>query len=175
MAGMFQIALDAQEPLRLDPYGFQDMKYEDEDYALRCLVKEGSVGEVLDLYDETRRRINTWANGLLECKQGNKVDFLHQTVRDLFRTGDMLSYLEAKRRPDFDVYLSITKAYVAHIKSARFSDGIFRLNPPNHNSGMLIDRLIITWQHALKIAADWSDKVSELLDELDVPLTKCFE
>lgn len=69
------------------------------------------------------------ANGLLECKQGNKVDFLHQTVRDLFRTGDMLSYLEAKRRPDFDVYLSITKAYAAHIKSARFSDGIFRLNP----------------------------------------------
>ncbi|CZR49502.1 uncharacterized protein FPRO_15862 [Fusarium proliferatum ET1] len=60
MAGMFQIALDAQEPLRLDLYGFQDMEYEDEDYALRCLVKEGSVGEILDLYDETRRRINTW-------------------------------------------------------------------------------------------------------------------
>ena len=57
---MLQIALDAQEPLRLDLYGFQDVEYEDEDYALRCLVKEGSVGEILDLYDETRRRINPW-------------------------------------------------------------------------------------------------------------------
>lgn len=50
MAGMFQIALYAQEPLRLDLYGFHDMEYEDEDYALRCLVKERSVGEILDLY-----------------------------------------------------------------------------------------------------------------------------
>ncbi|KAF5620676.1 heterokaryon incompatibility protein het-E-1 [Fusarium sp. NRRL 25303] len=127
MAGMF--ALYAQEPLRLDLYGFHDMEYEDEDYALRCLVKERSVGKILDLYEETRQRINTWANGLLECNQGNKVDFLHRTVSDFLRTGDMLSYLEVKRRPDFDVYFSITKAYIAYIKSTRFSGGNLRMTP----------------------------------------------
>ncbi|KAF5697056.1 het domain-containing protein [Fusarium globosum] len=107
MAGMFQIALYAQEPLRLDLYGFHDMEYEDEDFALRFLVKERSVGEILDLYDETRRRINTWANGLLECNQGNNVDFLHRT-------------------------------------------------------------------HASKVAADWSDELSEVLDELECAFDEMF-
>ncbi|PNP74459.1 hypothetical protein FNYG_12204 [Fusarium nygamai] len=79
MAGMFQIALHAQEPLRLDFYGFHDREYEDEDYALHYLVKERNIEEILDLYDETCRRINTWANGLLECNENTiKVDFLHR-------------------------------------------------------------------------------------------------
>jgi len=176
MAGMFQTALYAQEPLRLDLYGFLDREYEDNDYAIHCLVKERSIGERLDLYDETRRRINTWANGLLECDEHSyKVDFLHRTVRDFLRTGDMLSYLEGKRRPEIDVYLSIVKAYVAYIKSTRFNDGILRMAPPGHNSGILIDRLATTLEHASQVSEEESEKLAELLDELECAFEEMFQ
>jgi hypothetical protein len=59
MADMFQVALHVREPLSLDLYGFLDREYEDEDYTDHCLLEEREIGEKLDFYDETRRRIST--------------------------------------------------------------------------------------------------------------------
>lgn len=111
--------------------------------------------------------------GLLECNEVKKVDLLHQTVRDFPRTRDTLSYLWQNKAGFRCLYLD-HKAYVAYIEPTHFSDGILRMATPCHTSGILIHRLTITLQHASQVATNESDKVSELLDELQCAFGEMF-
>jgi hypothetical protein len=73
-----------------------------------------------------------------------------------------------------DVYFSIVKAYAAYIKSTHFSDEILRMARPSYDTGILIDRLIIALEHASHVAEEKSDKLSELLDELERAFEEMF-
>ncbi|KAH8881303.1 hypothetical protein GQ53DRAFT_606013, partial [Thozetella sp. PMI_491] len=119
MAEMLQIVLQAKEPLGLEVYAFQRFEYDDQDYAINMPVNEMPKKEKVALADEARRRINSRTSGILECSDQRPnctVNFLHRTVSDFLRTAEMEQYLKAKCRPEFDVYLSITRMHTAYIK-----------------------------------------------------------
>lgn len=175
MGRMLQIALHAKGPLKLDIYGYHDMEYDDENFSIHSPVKERQIGELLDIYDEARRRINSRTNGLLECRNDSyNVDFLHRTVSDFLKTNEMMEYIASKIRPGFDAFISIARAFVAYIKSTRFRDGVLRVPPPSQNSGRLIEQLNTTLEYASRASKEKLTDVSELLDELEHAVDDMF-
>lgn len=175
MAGMFQIALHAKEPLKMDIYGYYDREFEDEHYALKMPVKDQDIDKLLDLYDITRRRVNSRSNGMLECgAETYTVQFLHRTVSDFLRTGEMLEYIHTRCRPGSDVYLSVFKALMAKIKSTSFKSGVLRAEQPSGNTGRLVEELDNAMRYASLVETKTSLSVFDLLDELELALEEMF-
>jgi hypothetical protein len=100
VGSMFQVAVEANEPLLLMSYSFMDE--DNPDFAISLPINRMGPREVLDRQKLMRRRINGRSKGLLEATElGDspypiwKVDFLHRTVRDFLRTKSIEAMLES--------------------------------------------------------------------------------
>ncbi|KAK4112197.1 hypothetical protein N656DRAFT_678195, partial [Canariomyces notabilis] len=97
MAGILEIALRADCPLRWEVYAYHDQEYDDSDFYIKLPTTPITKGEHLRRYDQTRRRVNARTMGLLEVDNDGddelapvpRVQFLHRTVRDFLLTAEM--------------------------------------------------------------------------------------
>lgn len=119
MATSLRLALTADNPMNLSVYAFHEEEYDNPDYALEMPVKSLSDVEIQRQHETIERRLNGWCKGLLEAR-GHEVQFLHRTVADFLRTGEMIEFLEKKSPNNFDINLSILRAHTAWIKSGTF-------------------------------------------------------
>ena len=121
MSGMLQVALAATAPLPLEVYTFHDLEYSDENFALHHAVEAMDSKQTQKYHAPLERRLNGWCKGLLQIRHGN-VEFIHRTVRDFLRTGDMIRFCEQKTSSTFEPHLSILRACIVWTKSTEFEN-----------------------------------------------------
>jgi len=119
MAGTLSLALTAKGPLPVIIYSFHDLEYKDHNYAIKEKVEPWSRDRLSAFQGPFSRRLSSRCKGLLEV-QGEKVEFLHRTVRDFLRNAEMRDYIASKLSENFNPSLSIFRAYVAWTKHKSF-------------------------------------------------------
>ncbi|EEU39283.1 uncharacterized protein NECHADRAFT_82115 [Fusarium vanettenii 77-13-4] len=119
MAGTLQLAITAREPLPITIYSFHDLGYERPNYAMDEQVEMWSAEDEQKFQAPFSRRLAARCKELLEV-QGNKVEFLHRTVRDFLRYAEMRTYLAGKAPENFDASFSIFRAFCAWTKHTNF-------------------------------------------------------
>lgn len=125
-ARVFQVALEASEPLPTLFYTFLDDEAEDENYALR-LPRQSFSGEALERrIEKVPKRLEAQCKGLLEVVISKdplygeeclkpRVKFFHRSARDFLQIRQVTDLLNEKAK-DFDPRSSILRAYLAGIK-----------------------------------------------------------
>jgi hypothetical protein len=123
VGSMFQVAVEANEPLLLIVYSFMDE--DDPDFALSPPINQMHPREIHDRQELMRRRINGRSKGLLEAIASGgtfykgplwKVDFLHRTVRDFLRTKSIEAMLKSMAPPTFNASRALSRALLASCK-----------------------------------------------------------
>ena len=122
-ARTFKEALQAVEPMPLLTYSFLDE--EDPDFAVTLKHREVDKNDMKARNEKMSRRINGRSKGLLEiCRGypwpeilGDKVEFLHRTVRDFLLTKDMQTFLDSNCSESFSSNRSLSRAYLCLVKS----------------------------------------------------------
>ncbi|OCL14115.1 hypothetical protein AOQ84DRAFT_281775 [Glonium stellatum] len=145
-ASFFLLAWHAVEPLSVFTYSYLGEK--DPDFAISMDIAPMDEKDLPDFYDQMRKRLNARCKGLLEFVHEQrsdhicyyKVDFLHRTVRDFFRTQDMAKLLHSRVRPEFEPLHFIYKALLCQLKAT--PQNTHRLRADNH-AGHLIKDLIL--------------------------------
>ncbi|KXH35869.1 hypothetical protein CSIM01_00583 [Colletotrichum simmondsii] len=124
MAGTLSLALQAQGPLRIEIFSLHDFEYGNENYAFKDIAHTKLMPtdpEILEkIYRSVSRRINGRCKGLLE-RNGDRMEFLHRTVYDFLRTGEMDDFLREHTNNSHCFSLSLSKAFVAWIKTSTFA------------------------------------------------------
>jgi hypothetical protein len=122
VGSMFQVAIEANEPLLLMAYSFMDE--DNPDFAISLPIHPMDPGEILDRQKLMRRRINGRSKGLLEAIASGdnpyplwKVDFLHRTVRDFLRTKSIEAMLKEMAAPTFNANRALSRAILAAYKA----------------------------------------------------------
>jgi hypothetical protein len=168
-AQIFQITVQAVQPLSVMAFSFLDEEKKDPDYALKADVRRLSAAEIGSTYDRMRTRLNARCKDLLEVNDYDdedtffkyRVDFLHRTVRDFLKTNDMQVMLEFRSAATFDARVSLCKIFLAQIKTFPFEAGIGdRLN----SLFALVDELMY---YAGEVEVYKKEAEVTLLDELD--------
>lgn len=152
MAETLLMATTANEPLPGPIYGFHDVGYEVDDYAVKESLDPWGPTELRAFMEPFARRLNSRCKGLLEINAFDRVEFIHRTVRDFLQTGEMTGFLEAKAREKFQPNSSIFQGFVCWIKHSRFT--------------AISDELSRTLEESLSYAAD-SDLSDDAEDSLD--------
>lgn len=114
MSTCLQIALTGDEPLDAAIYSLHEQEFDDPDYSLSMAISPSRHSRHV-----IKMRLNGWTKGLLEVHH-NSVHFLHRTVQDFLKGGEMAGFLKEKAPKDFCPELSIIKAYTAWIKTSTF-------------------------------------------------------
>ncbi|KAJ8129401.1 hypothetical protein O1611_g4229 [Lasiodiplodia mahajangana] len=155
MAGTLSVALAAREPLPTEIYSHHELEYEDEHYSMRGPPEPWKMKTFLE---PLARRLNARSKGLLEINHG-RVEFLHRTVSDFLRTGEMSKFISERARPRFDSNLSIFKAYVSWIK---------------HLHILRFDLIVVALSYA-RHSVDYGDRNHTFLDEHIDHFGWCFQ
>ncbi|TGJ80507.1 hypothetical protein E0Z10_g8258 [Xylaria hypoxylon] len=162
-SGTLQVATAADGPLHAHLYSFHDLEYGCDDYAVNHDRRLLNRRDLSQFHIPFARRLNGRCKGLLEIRK-QRVEFLHRTVRDFFRTREMTEYLRSKTKDSFNPYLSIFRAHIAWIKS-RLSLGDFT------SSLSFFSTLSRTLDYA-QATEEQNDRCrelcSELLDDLEL-------
>ena len=169
-AGTLQVALIARGSLRSEIYSFCDLEYVKESYALDHAVRILNKDEHSRLYGSLPKRLNARCKGLLEIRNGS-VEFLHRTVRDFLRTGEMTAFLSHRTKPNFNANMSILRAHIAWLKSSQFA-GNYRC-VGQEGSLSFISRLgqMLDYAHAADMQDEQCQKLThKLLDDLEVSI-----
>ncbi|KAI0454426.1 hypothetical protein F5B21DRAFT_475338 [Xylaria acuta] len=180
MAGALQVAIHAFEPMPADIYWHLEKGFEEQDYAIQCPINVPSVAQCSKRREQIRRRINARTKGLLETRH-DRVEFLHRTVRDFLLTTEMSDYLAHKLSTGFNAYHSITKSYLAFLKTTSYvhprRPSVIR-QEPGKNGGLFIAHLnqaLLYAAEALKTSVpDFRDTI-EILDEYEISVIKMVE
>jgi hypothetical protein len=123
VGSIFQVAVEANEPLLLIVYSFIDE--DDPDFALSPPINQMHPREIHDRQELMRRRINGRSKGLLEAIASGgtfykgtlwKVDFLHRTVRDFLRTESIETMLKSMAALTFNASRALSRALLASYK-----------------------------------------------------------
>ncbi|KAK1727990.1 uncharacterized protein BDZ83DRAFT_717376 [Colletotrichum acutatum] len=116
MAGTLSLAMQARGPLRTEIFSLHDFEYGNENYAFKDIADTKLMPtnpKVLEkIYRSVSRRINGRCKGLLG-RNGNRMEFLHRTVYDFLRTGEMDDFLREHTKNSHCFSLSLVKAFVA--------------------------------------------------------------
>ncbi|KAI0183829.1 hypothetical protein EV127DRAFT_312716, partial [Xylaria flabelliformis] len=121
MATTLQLSLIAREPAPVAVYGFHDVGYMDENYALDLPVQALEMNQAASKRRQITCRLSARCRGLLEVnRSSHRVEFLHRTVMDFLRTREMSEFLTSKAPPGFNSNLSLLRAYTAYIKTTKF-------------------------------------------------------
>jgi len=118
MASTLSIAVAKGDPMNIIKYHFHDLEYEDQDYAISMPLRELTGLEAMG--NRTARQLNGRCRGLLEVDINGSVNFLHRTLADFLRLGEMTLFLAEKAPSGFSANLSLLKAFVASAKSSGF-------------------------------------------------------
>ncbi|KAI1745501.1 hypothetical protein F4680DRAFT_402400 [Xylaria scruposa] len=177
MAGALRVAIHAFEPIQAEIYWHLEKEFEEQDYAIKCPISVPSATQSSRRLDQIRRRINARTKGLLETRN-NRVEFLHRTVRDFLFTAEMSDYLASKLNSNFNAYSSITKSYLAFLKTTSYmnlrSPSVMRLEP-GQNGGLFIGHLNQALLYAAEamttMAPDFEDTI-KILDEYENSVVK---
>ncbi|KAH7155899.1 hypothetical protein EDB81DRAFT_880231 [Dactylonectria macrodidyma] len=166
MASTLQIALEAREPAPVAVYGFHDLEYEDENYALERPLRALSMEEAATKRKQITRRLNGRCRGLLEVNLlSQRVEFLHRSVMDFLRTRDMCKFLLERAPRNFNANLSLLRGYTAYIKNTDFPEFVDRTAFAQFTSSPLISALEEAVAQAREL--DKTTDAYPLLDELD--------
>ncbi|KAH8886968.1 hypothetical protein GQ53DRAFT_796482 [Thozetella sp. PMI_491] len=103
-SGALLITLGSEKPQPSMIYHFHELEYPDENY----------VAEITEIQQMTKCRLDARCRGLLQVVE-KKVEFLHRTVADFLRIGEMPAYLSAKKKPYFNPELAKLRAYSASV------------------------------------------------------------
>ena len=178
MARTLLVALAAREPLGVSLYGFIELEYEDEDYALTEAIDKEDEGpnrpRLVSIQDPVPRRLNGRCKGLLEISDG-RVEFLHRTLRDYLASAEMTGFLLRKLKRPFDSHLSITRACLASFKRTYFPSeprlhSLERWNPTPLAAA--ISDMLQYARTAEENGEATAMLVMALLDELEIVLEK---
>lgn len=129
MAEILRISLAANEVndifgMHFSLYYFHEKEYDDPGFALMKSVQpECDERAMMHMIQRVYYRLNGICKGLLELS-GNCVSYIHRTVRDWLRTPAMEHYLKETSSPTFNPHQAILLAYLARIKTTRFTDPI---------------------------------------------------
>jgi len=116
MARVLATSMAAKEPLPTLIYAFQEDECDNADYALNAPLSPIGLSELDSMAEMVRRRLEARCKGLLEIN-GERVEFLHRTVRDFLGTAQMTDFIDEKIGCNkFTPSLSILRAYVLWCK-----------------------------------------------------------
>ncbi len=124
-ARIFQLTVEAIQPLSVTAVSYCEKEKKDPDYAFKLKTRPLSDAEIEGIYETIQTRLNARCRDLLEVNTDPnadlyfryKVDFLHRTVRDFLKTPHMLRMLASWTDKDFDAKQSLCRALLAQIKS----------------------------------------------------------
>lgn len=168
-AQIFQIAVQAVQPLSVIAFLFLDEEKKDPEYALNDDKHRLSDAETYSIYDKMRTRLNARCKDLLEVNKYEddstflkyRVDFLHRTVKDFLQTHDMQEMLKSRAAANFDARVSLCRIFLAQIKALPFETGI---GDQLNNLFALVDQLMY---YAGEVELHNLESQVTLLDELD--------
>ncbi|MCJ1334366.1 hypothetical protein MMC10_011075, partial [Thelotrema lepadinum] len=170
MAGTLLIAV-AAGPLPIEMYTYHELEYVDKDYALKKPVRAMSAYDREAFHRPTSRRLNGWCKGLVETRN-NQIEFIHRTVRDFLRTGNMISFLRERAANAFHPEISIMKAYLAWTKGTCFTSE--DLLPKDNFKGNV--RKILKWAAVAQSEGVFDRNSCEgLLDDLEATTLIMFQ
>ncbi|KAI1736281.1 hypothetical protein F4680DRAFT_469161 [Xylaria scruposa] len=168
MATTLKLALVAREPAPVAVYGFHDVGYMYENYALNLPLQVFEMHLVASKRRNTTRRLNARCRGLLEVnRSSHRVEFLHRTVMDFLRTRDMSEFLTSKAPPGFNSNLSLLRAYTAYIKTTKFPEFVDRTCFNQHTASGLMQAVHEVLAQAGELHGDIAEISYPLLDDLD--------
>ncbi|KAI1392484.1 uncharacterized protein F4822DRAFT_441430 [Hypoxylon trugodes] len=160
MARLLKISLVLKGPVCTCIYGFHDMEYENEDYALSLPVIPPGEDDIILSYSRISRRLNACCRGLLEVHpELGYVEFLHRTVVDYLNTKEMSEYLERKAGTTWNTQLSILRAWTAFIKDARIYDCCYHASCKTES---ILSELLVYARHL-----DGGSRAHQLLEGVD--------
>lgn len=188
---IFQVTVDAGQPLPLLGYEFLDRERQKPDYALELSVGELSELDIQETQKRTKIRLNTRCRDLLEVVHSrasnslmdHKVEFLHRTVRDFFVENDFLAEMMKTRKTNFDSQISLCRIMLALVKVLNASklghtdpNTLFNLVDSLMHYVRLIEMDLIGSERPVSELYE-SRRISivhELLDEVDRVNTDCM-
>ncbi|GAB1319138.1 NACHT-NTPase and P-loop NTPases N-terminal domain-containing protein [Madurella fahalii] len=166
MAASLLVSLAVRQPAPLSVYGFLDDEFEDPEYAGKIPLGPLPREKLRARAKQISRRLNGRCRGLLEVNKATEcVEFLHRTVMDFLRTGEMFMYLETKAPADFNVNISLLKAFTAYIKTTKFPKFVDRTDFAQYTASGLMSALEEALFHGRE--ADGAEVVYDLLRDLD--------
>ncbi|KAI1292428.1 hypothetical protein F5Y03DRAFT_375901 [Xylaria venustula] len=124
---IFQLTVDAEQPLPLLGYELLDRERQTPDYALRLSRDEASALNTKEIQIRTKIRLNARCRDLLEVVRNphrsarpsfmsSRVEFLHRTVRDFFVESDVLVDMIKARKMKFDSQISLCRIMLGLVK-----------------------------------------------------------
>ncbi|KAI0432418.1 hypothetical protein F5Y09DRAFT_353517 [Xylaria sp. FL1042] len=121
---IFQVTVDAGQPLPLLGYELLDRERQKPDYALELSPNELLELNSQEVQNRTKIRLNARCRDLLEVVHYGtdhsftscKVEFLHRTVRDFFVENDFLSDMMKSRETNFDSQISLCRIMLALVQ-----------------------------------------------------------
>ncbi|XTI93234.1 hypothetical protein V2W45_1430275 [Cenococcum geophilum] len=116
---IFQVSIHVREPLPFLTFWF--LEEEDPDYAVKIAARPLDEKETLLRLEETRKRLDGRCKGLLEVTKDPsvfqfRVDFLHRTVKDWFKTSEMQDVMADRLDDTFNAHTALCNAFLAHVK-----------------------------------------------------------
>lgn len=122
----FLIALTCPEPSLLSTHSVLDHIRESNNQSSGSTSKTVTPQELVDMAEDTERRLYAWCQGLLHVSKGqdsreiifgrDRVDFLHRSVRDFLSTKDMQNMLRAHSDNSFNANLELCRAIIGTIQ-----------------------------------------------------------
>ncbi|KAI0543738.1 hypothetical protein F4679DRAFT_567594 [Xylaria curta] len=168
MATTLQLSLAARQPAPIEVYGFHDVGYIDENYALDLPLGAIEMHQVVSKRRQITCRLNARCRGLLEVNRSSqRVEFLHRTVMDFLRTREMSEFLASKAPLDFNPNLSLLRAYTAYIKTTEFPEFVDRTGFNQYTASGLMQAVHEALAQAGELQGDIAEVTYPLLDELD--------
>ncbi|KAI0858200.1 hypothetical protein F4860DRAFT_322450 [Xylaria cubensis] len=178
MARALRIADSAGQPLHFPLYHFAEIELTNPNYALQEPVESFSNNRLATMQTTVNRHLNGRCMGLLELR-GNKVQFIHRTVRDWLQMREVGEFLATKEGYGFEAYTSIAHAHLAWMKRRHYDDYVH----------IMVDQSFFSWQDSvaecLRQLFVWVDKavsqgantgwVLRLIDEADSAVQMLFD
>ncbi|KAH8762550.1 hypothetical protein F5883DRAFT_353419, partial [Diaporthe sp. PMI_573] len=168
MATTLQISLAATEPVDVAVYSLQKLEYEDQDYTSKLSLHSLAESDIAPSCEQTRRRLKARCRGLVKVNcHSNRVEFLHRSVMDFLRTGEMSEFLADKAPYWFEARLSLARAFTAYVKTTEFPEMVDRTDFNLCTESELMSAVKEVLAQVSELRGESAEAAYPLLDELD--------
>ncbi|KAI1409313.1 hypothetical protein F5Y13DRAFT_94779 [Hypoxylon sp. FL1857] len=168
---VFQMAASAVHLLPIGVLSVLDE--EDDDFCLNAKVQSMSLLDYEKKVRVLEKRLNARCKGLLEVRATrghligsngyngrHLVDFLHLTVRDFLRTGEVDALLKTRLKSPFDVDVALCQGFLIQIKQFVIAD-----DPKGYRELLMIETIEDLCYHAKRIEVLTGEAPTKILDE----------
>jgi hypothetical protein len=119
-AFFFKIAIAAKDPPPISIFHFLALEEKDPDYALKLDHKALDQDEIRT---STKKSLERRCGVFLEVRPDSRVAFPHLAIYNIFSSVDVSAALGAMSSSKDPVHLSLARAYLAYMKTTKFSWG----------------------------------------------------